>query len=326
MLPEIPPHARAVIHGEPFAHPCLRPGATGPDRARPATWPRCIFDLPGGRRVSPLALAPLEPSEIDPANPPPPPFSRCSEEISLCLPFAEPISLSDHSRSNLRTKCGRSRERSEDRLVTALEMREPQARVEKIIQLNRDHRAVYQEHRISGLSGRFSYGHHAILEFPETGRRSLFFQYKPHPLRRHQAAPLTTIRLAANTAHCHPAELFATAPEYPRCHRRDDRPHTIPGPRGLRRSRHGEQPQGAPLPGVRRRSMAMFGLRSKIPRDFPSTLFWLTMADATRDPWNGRHKRRLGLEGDPEPLQRVVSPPRAANHPRQARDSLHARV
>ena len=34
----------------------------------------------------------------------------------------------------------------------------------------------------------------------------------------------------------------------------------------------------------------------KNPKQFPSTLFWISNGGRHYEPWNGRHKRRIGIE------------------------------
>ncbi|MCC5841263.1 MAG: hypothetical protein JJT96_14190 [Opitutales bacterium] len=288
MFPEIPSSPRAVIHGEP-SHTL----ACGPVQLaiteRGGHLAPVYFDLPDGRRVSPLALAPWEPSEVDPANPP---ILKVLRGDFFCLPFGGDDAFPT-IHGEPANEVWSLEERDGDRLVAALEMREPKGRIEKTIQLHPGHRAVYQEHRISGVSGRYSYGHHAILEFPEEGG-PYFFNTSPIRFGGVKPPPYDNPP-GGEYGALPPGRTFRDLTKVPLATGGTTDLTQYPAREGFEdlvmvSSRQGTFAwSAATLDGY-----VWFALKD--PRDFPSTLFWLTNGGRHRDPWNGRHKRRLGLE------------------------------
>jgi hypothetical protein len=165
--------------------------------------------------------------------------------------------------------------------------------VTKTLSIKEGQRAVYQEHRIEGLQGRYNFGHHAILQFPEKGGpyhvNTSPFHYgsvKPvpfsDPLAREYGALKTGGRFAgldkvplANGGH-------TSLQEYPARQGFED---LI-----MLASRPGDFAwTAATLDGY-------VWISLKDPRTLPNTLFWLSNGGRHGAPWSGRHLRRLGLE------------------------------
>jgi len=182
-------------------------------------------------------------------------------------------------------------EAAPDRLVLEMNARAPSCRVRKTLSLRPGHRAVYQEHRIEGLSGRWNFGHHAILLFPEVGGHVnvgpfRFGSVKPeafsNPLAREYGALKTGGR-------------FKTLAEVPLAAGGKTSLHAYPARQGfedlvLMASKPGDFAwTAATLDGY-------VWISLKDPRVLPSTLFWLSNGGRHGAPWNGSHFRRLGLE------------------------------
>ena len=116
-----------------------------------------IFHLPN-RDVSPYALAPWQPEELAEF----PPILGVLRGDFLCLPFGGQVDGPPHGDpANAEWSLLDADERS---LKMAMTAADSGAHVEKILSCRVGQHAVFCEHRISNLSGDFSYGNHPILD------------------------------------------------------------------------------------------------------------------------------------------------------------------
>src|SRR5690606_277673 len=147
-----------LVHGEPswrLSHDRVRLWVT----CRAGHMAPVEFDL-GGRTVSPYALAPWMPSEAGPALPP---LLETLRGDFFCFPFGPQRDAPPHGVSangSWSAVAG-----GDDRLHLGMADPDSGGWLEKIIFLREGETAVYCEHRISGVEGRFSYGNHPILDF-----------------------------------------------------------------------------------------------------------------------------------------------------------------
>jgi len=116
-----------------------------------------IFHLPG-RDVSPYALAPWEPAAFADI----PPLLSVLRGDFLCLPFGGQQNGPPHGDpANAQWEVVSSDARS---LHLRMRTTDTHADVEKILSTQEGHHAMYVEHRISGLEGRYNYGTHPIID------------------------------------------------------------------------------------------------------------------------------------------------------------------
>lgn len=241
------------------------------------------------RWVCPYSLAPWTPEELAADTPP---ILKVLRGDFFCLPFGadETAPLIHGEPANARWTLAARTARS---LELTLDLTAHKGRVTKRIALNPEHRAVYQEHVIEGLRGRFNYGHHAILEWPDGEAPGWVnvspFRYgavKPPPFNDPAAGEYGILR---------PGARFDDLAAVPRLDG---------GLADLRRypDRDGYEDlamvvsQPGPLAWTAATFDGYVWLALKNPTDFPATLFWISNGGRHGAPWRGRHRRRLGLE------------------------------
>jgi hypothetical protein len=118
----------------------------------------------GERTVSPYALAPWSAEEADAALPG---LLGVLRGDFLCFPFGGQKDAPPHGVSaNAEWKVVAG---GDDRLHVGMDDPDSGGWLEKIVLLREGETAVYCEHRISGVSGRYSYGNHPILDFAGLG-------------------------------------------------------------------------------------------------------------------------------------------------------------
>ncbi|MEO5714461.1 MAG: hypothetical protein ABIT37_13315 [Luteolibacter sp.] len=250
-----------------------------------------VFHLPG-RDVSPYSLSPWQPEEF----PEIPALLSVLRGDFLCLPFGAQADGPPHGEvaNFVWTKTD-----SDDRslrfvMVTA----DSGASVEKIISTREGEHAVYQEHRISGLEGDFSYGNHPILDLsglPEgTARVSV------SPFRWASVFPGAFSNPAdGETQALKEGARFSDLREVPLADggttdltRYPARPGNDDLVMMMSEAATAEQPFA--WAAVVFDGYVWFSLKNAA--DFPCTLFWMSHGGRTAAPWNGRHVGRIGVE------------------------------
>jgi hypothetical protein len=279
------PEPLTLVHGEPSytlankdvqLHVTRRGGHLAPVR----------FRL-GKRWVQPYALAPWLPDGIDASMPP---LLKVLRGDFFCFPFGGGKGMQPHG--DTANDPWDLAQEGQGRLMLDMQSRAPACQVRKILSIKEGQRAVYQEHRVEGLQGRYNFGHHAILLFPADGECHVnvspfkFGRVKPEafsdPLERAYGALKTGGRFSAL----------------------DKVPLAIGGHTDLTRypARQGFEDLVlmASKPGDFAWTAATLDgylwISLKDPRVLPSTLFWISNGGRHAEPWNGRHLGRLGLE------------------------------
>ncbi len=279
--------ALAVVHGEPsFALAnrdvelwlTRRAGHMGPVRFRV-----------GKRWVQPYAMAPWQPHELSDALPP---ILRVLRGDYFCLPFGSSKGVKDvHGETANET--WEPVETSAGRLVMEMRVKAPACSVRKTLCIREGHRAVYQEHRIEGLQGRYNFGHHAILQFPDKGGP---FHVNTSPF--HYGSVKTEAfsdPLAREYGALKTGGRFTSLDKVPLAHGGTTSLQEYPARRGFEdlimvSSKPGDFAwTAATLDGY-------IWISLKDPRTLPNTLFWLSNGGRHGAPWNGSHFGRLGLE------------------------------
>ena len=177
-----------------------------------------------------------------------------------------------------------------------LALRVRSGHVDKFIELRPGETAIYSRHVVSGLSGRLNPGHHAMLRFPATpgsGRISTsairYGQVVPGMFEDPARGGYTSLQPgatfsgldrvpAANGGH-------ADASRYPA---RD-------GFEDLLMVAHESRPDFA-WSAVTFPEQGYVWFALKDPRILRSTVFWFSNGGRHYPPWNGRHRRVLGVE------------------------------
>ena len=243
----------------------------------------------GKRWVQPYALAPWQPQELDQSLPA---ILRVLRGDYFCLPFGSSKGIKDVHGETANNTWDLVSD-GQGRLVMEMDVKAPKCKVRKTLSIKAGQRAVYQEHRIEGLQGRFNFGHHAILLFPEKGgpyhvntSAFKFGSVKPEafsdPLNREYGALKTGGR-------------FKSLDKVPLANGGVTSLQTYPARQGFEdlvmiTNKPGDFAwTAATLDGY-------IWISLKDPRTLPSTLFWLSNGGRHGSPWNGNHQRRLGCE------------------------------
>ena len=241
--------------------------------------------LLGERWVSPYSLPGWLPDDADDQ----PPVMRNLRGDFFCFPFGDSgcpnTPHGDTANAKWQFQTGDARSMS-----LRLESRVPEAMVEKSIALVDGHTALYIEHRIHGVSGAHSYGHHAVLHLPD------------------QACPVSTSSI--HRGEVCPVDL--------QDEELGQRSKLIPGAsvdvldalpcRGGGTASLSdfstlisceEMLMVAQSPGLAWSAVVMDGYvwySLKRTEDFPETVFWVSHGGRDFSPWDGVHANRLGVE------------------------------
>tara|TARA_B110001454_G_scaffold178974_1_gene172012 strand:+ start:1 stop:849 length:849 start_codon:yes stop_codon:yes gene_type:complete len=182
-------------------------------------------------------------------------------------------------------------------------------RVEKLLRLRSGHAAIYCEHRISGIDGHFSYGHHPILDF--SGLAEGQGRVTTSPFRFGSVNPglfsdpaneeYQILVPGAEFSDLRAVPIAAESPTSPDM-------NEAAGTTDLTRypSREGyedlimlvndEATEAQPFAWTACVMDRFLWFSLKSPTDFPATLFWISNGGRRAAPWSGRHLARLGLE------------------------------
>ena len=247
----------------------------------------------GDREVTPYALAPWLPGEIDPSLPE---LLRVLRGDFLCFPFGGSTERPPHGvTANLKWSPVEQCERSIRLSIRDVDGR---ATFEKRLSLRDGETAIYQEHVITGADGVFNYGNHPILDFsqlPECAGRVTVSPFRwasvypglfSNPENREYGAlkPGATFTDLREVPLANGGTTDLT--RYPARRGFDDLVMMVSEPATT------AQPfawSAAVLDGY-----VWFSLKN--PVDFPATLFWISNGGRHAEPWNGRHLGRLGIE------------------------------
>ena len=241
-----------------------------------------------GRWVQPYSLPPWQPQEVVPSTPA---ILKTVRGDFFGLPFGEhPVHGIHGDSPNMEWTAVWEQG---DGLIMQLKMKTLPGSIRKTLQLRPGQRAVYQEHRVSGLDGRFNYGYHATLKFPDEGGPywvntspfkfgSTFPGVFSDSAKGESGALKSNARFTSLAAVPLAAGGTTSLNQYPA---RDGNEDLI-----MVTSRDEDFAwTAATMDGF-------IWLSLKNPRVLPSTLFWISNGGRPQAPWSGRHRRRIGLE------------------------------
>ncbi|GAA5484061.1 hypothetical protein [Haloferula sargassicola] len=247
----------------------------------------------GLRTVSPYALAPWSAAEADPSLPD---LLKVLRGDFFCFPFGPQAEAPPHGASANHNWS--LVDRGKDRLHLALDDPDSGGRVEKIVSLREGETAVYVEHRITGVEGRYSYGNHPILDFSQLsdgeGRVSLspFRWASVYPGRFSDPSRLEAGALMPGGRFVDLREVplagggTTDLTRYPAREGFDDLVMMVSSPNAEKQLFAWS---AAVMDGY-----LWFSLKN--PADFPATLLWISNGGRHAPPWNGRHLARMGIE------------------------------
>lgn len=247
----------------------------------------------GDQEFSPYALAPWEPTDLDPELP------RLLSYLRgdfLCFPFGPQDDAAPHGATA--NDEWALKEQADNHLTLSINPADVGGEVEKHYSLKAGHSAIYCEHRISGVTGQWSYGNHPILDFsklePGTGRVSV------SPFRWASVNPgLFSDPLNREYQALKPGAEFSDLTEVPLANGGTTDLTRYPDRQGhedliMLTSQPASGAQPFAWTACVLGDFVWFSLKD--PAEFPSTLFWISNGGRHGAPWNGSHFGRLGLE------------------------------
>lgn len=243
----------------------------------------------GDRWVEPFSMAPWKPKDCPKKTPA---ILRVLRGDFFCLPFGADTSTA-HVHGESANRKWEVVASDEQMLQLRIRLKKQEGTITKTIRLEPGQRAIYQEHLIEGVSGRFNFGHHAILQFPDTGGPCFV---NVSPIRFGATRPDSFTDPAIGE--------YGALKVGARFRSLDQVPLATGGRTSLRRypARAGFEDlvmvtsKGGDFAWTAATLDGYLWLSLKDPRLLPSTLFWFTNGGRHYPPWNGKHRNRLGLE------------------------------
>jgi len=241
------------------------------------------------RWVAPTSLPPWEPGQLDSRVPP---VTQLLRGDFFCLPYGEsrkcPYPHGDPANEKWRLV-----ERTVRSLKLQLDMPHTGGRITRNLWLRDGERAVYQENKIEGLQGRFSYGNQTVLEFPEGGHGWVntsafrFGQVTPEPYNNPAQGRYGWLKPGASFTDLAAVPGIDGSPcdvrQWPAREGYDDL---------LMVSAAADD---APFAWSAVTMNGYIFLQLKKPSILPSTLLWFSNGGRHEHPWGGNHRRRLAI-------------------------------
>ncbi len=251
----------------------------------------------GGRKIQPFSIAPWA-EEKTPGDMPA--MLKALRGDFFCMPFGgneTPYEGERHpphgDTANLRWILEAAKP---GHLHLSMQTRTRSARVDKHISLRRGHTAVYERHIISGMSGPMSFGHHAMLRFPDAEGSGLLSTSR---FRRGHVAPVPFEQPSARGYSCLRAgAVFHSLERVPTQGGESADLTRYPARRGFEdlvlldadeRQRFAWTAVAFPAEGY-----LWFALKD--PHVLRQTIFWISNGGRHYPPWNGRHVNVMGIE------------------------------
>jgi len=278
----------STIHGEPawrIESDCVRAWLT----PRGGQLAPVEFDIGADAPASPYSLAPWQPADCAEGTPA---LLAVLRGDFFCLPFGE-SKATPHphgATANLEWSLDTHRDGF---LAASIHDLDLGATVRKEIILRPGETALYQRHIISGLEGDYSYGHHPILHIPDglepcAVRTSAirFGQVLPVPFEKPELGGYQALKPGARFDALDRVSALdgstASLAEYPARAGFEDL------------VLFAQQP--SPLAWTAVHFPGYVWVALKNTDQFPATLFWMSNGGRHMAPWNGRHRRRIGIE------------------------------
>jgi hypothetical protein len=255
----------------------------------------------GGRKIRPFSIAPWAEEPPDRSLPA---IIRALRGDFFCLPFGAneaPLGGERHpvhgETANARWKL-ESLERAPGRssLHLSLRTRIRTGRVDKTITVADGENAVYSRHLVTGMSGRMSFGHHAMLRFPDHPESGIIStspfvhgQVFPGRFERPEQGGYSTLLAGAE---------FSSLERVPDVYGGTTDVTRYPSRRGFEDLvmvvADGRRPFAWTAVAFPRERFVWFSLKD--PEVLRSTILWISNGGRHYAPWSGRHVNVMGLE------------------------------
>ena len=258
------------------------------------------FRLPHGT-VAPYSVAPWAEEKIPASEPD---ILRACRGDFFCAPFggsAKPYrgeKMPPHGETSNATWKFESLVKSklETRLHLSMRTKVRKGCADKFVRLRRGETALYCRHVLSGMTGKMTYGHHAILRFPEAPGSGLI---STSPIAYAQVAPLPFENPAkGGYQSLKPGAAFTRLDRVPALDGSTADLSSYPARRGFEDLVMIAHEAAADFAWTAvafpKERYVWFALKD--PRVLSSTVFWISNGGRHYAPWNGRHTGVMGLE------------------------------
>lgn len=246
-----------------------------------------------GRIVSPYALAPWLPDEVDPGLPV---LLKNLRGDFLCLPFGPQDDGPPHGETA--NAVWKFVSQDEQSLTLEIQASDVSAKITKTLSVRPGETAIYMSHHIDGLEGEWSYGTHPILDLsslpPNSARlsvspfrwASVYPEFFSNPADgAHQQLKIGGLFSDLREVPLADGETIDLT-RYPSGSASDDLVMMV--------SEDPSEKQPFAWSACVFEGYVWFALKN--PMDFPATMFWISNGGRSAEPWNSRHTARIGIE------------------------------
>lgn len=249
----------------------------------------------GSRWISPLSAAPWAGEEHALPN-----ILKILRGDFFCLPFGGNGTVLGGERhpvhgETANRKWSLAASSTQKAVHLSLATRIRRGRVDKYISLVEGHPAIYQRHVISGMSGRLPAGYHAMLSLPGQGAARI----STSPFVHGQVFPGQFENPVEGGYSClKQGAVFTSLKNVPMANGGKADLSVYPAREGFEDlvmlSADPSLPFAWTAAVVAKEGWVWFSLKD--PRVLRSTIFWMSNGGRHYPPWNGRHRRVIGLE------------------------------
>lgn len=255
----------------------------------------------GKRTIQPFAIAPWATEKV-PADTPP--ILRALRGDFFCLPFGgnttpykgEVHGVHGDPANHSWQFVGGSADAGDAMLRLRLNTTTRPGVVDKTIRLRADHRAVYQQHVVSGMTGPMSVGHHATLAFPDAPGSGVI-STSPFKLGQVYLTPCEDPTTGGYST-LKPGAEFTSMEQVPMLDGSMTDLSRYPARRGFEDIAilvsDAEREFCWTAVTFAKEKYVWFALKD--PKILQSTLLWISNGGRHYAPWNGRHVNTMGLE------------------------------
>ena len=251
----------------------------------------------GGKKIQPFSVAPWAEEETDRSLLP---ILKVLRGDFFCMPFGGNATEFKGEKHPVHGETANARWRCESThaggVHLSMETKVRRGRVDKHVFVRPGQTAVYQRHVISGMSGPMSFGHHAMLKFPDHAGSGLVSTSRfvsgdvvPVPVEDPAARGYSCLQVGGKFRSLGRVPLanggFTDLSSYPARRGFED----IVLLQGDDRAPFAWTAVSFPAEGY-----VWFALKD--PRVLRQTVMWISNGGRHYAPWNGRHVNVLGLE------------------------------
>jgi hypothetical protein len=258
------------------------------------------FKLEGRRTLAPFSVAPWAQEQEIQRDRNTPDIIKVLRGDFFCMPFGGNATPYRGERHPVHGETANAKWKFEskagDSLRLSLRTKIRRARIEKTIRLRRGDRAIYSRHVISEARGPMNFGHHAMLQFPDSPGSGLvstspfvYGQVYPKPVEQPENRGYSILKPGAEFDSIERVPMITgettDLSRYPARRGFEDLVMLISVP---------DPPFAWTAVSFPNEGFVWFALKD--PRVLPNTIFWISNGGRHYAPWNSRHVNVMGLE------------------------------